>query len=803
MSGESRQQALGACQNANPDHPPATTAWALGQIENLEDVLVDRAIAIAKTNGYAPYTTTLRAAWREAVRSLTEALGHALCDNRPGPGGPQAEIEYRKDPRFARMRAIARTHRSVGISLELYLGLFKHFRRIYLDALGGLDLPKGARADLLARALDFFDESELSVTADWTAAGEAERLRELQARARALTLKRDRYVAIFESLRNPAFLLDQGENLVHANKAALDLFVGQGEEGDGLYLPERNQLAERLGPVLTDVLGVDRAPSPEDTVERVAWLETSTGWRCFDVRLRPLHDAVQNTALGQLLQLYDVTAHREATEQAQRAERQMSRFLATMSHEIRTPLHSVLGAADLLRKSEDAARDTYLDVIQSAGQSLLLTLNNVLDFSKLENGSVVPQPTDIEIRPALEAVCAMAAIGPDAERSALSLVVEPNVPDRVRIDWAMTRQVLTNLLSNAVRHDGGRGVRLRVAARGTDPGGVLMRFEVADHGPGLSDEAAEALRRPFDETNARHTTQGGAGLGLAISGHLVGSMGGRMDFTNVKDGTEIWFEIPASHGAVCRTDAPTKTKIGPVSGGRCLLVDDDQLGAIVSRHQLASIGFEVDHAKTLSEARGALAARNYDAVVVDYLLPDGTGPELLDEIAAGPEQVSPRLVGLSANAEALHACETARAGFHAVLAKPADASTLAKALLRQSEPTAVSATSERPRVTSLEGLSEETVAAMIDAFREQWSAFRDELADLRGGAPSKIVADLAHRLAGTTAQLGLVDLEDALRELERRSRLDASDVDDLLGLLDQPLESKVSWHQLLAVEDVQ
>ena len=804
MEGTSREQTVGApvrqheADDTAEAHATAEAAIA-ARLNGLEDRLVEHSIELANTTGYAPYTTTIRAAWVEAVRGLTEALSDNLSRPRAGPRGPQAEVTYRHDPRFAKMRKIARMHRSVGITLELYLGLFKHFRRVYLDALATVPASPEMRARLLDRTLDFFDETELSVTADWNDAGDDRRLHELQARTRSLTLAKDRYVAIFESLRHPAFLLDRSHGLAHANQAALDLFVDASEAGDSLYRHGRRELAMRVEQMLGDVL------DPESEPEPTVWIDTLAGRRCFDLRLRPLHDAVENTSLGYLIQLYDVTAYHDATEKAQRAERQMSRFLATMSHEIRTPLHAVLGAADLLRLSEDAARETYIDVIQSAGQSLLQTLNNVLDYSKLENGPPTPRPADIEIAPALQAFCGMAVVGPEAGSTQLSLELSPAVPACVQIDWAMTRPVLTNLVSNALRHDEGGGVTLRVEpVTPTTSDAPMLRFEVTDNGPGLSAEDAETLFRPFEDISARPTAAGGTGLGLAISRYLVSALGGRIDFETTTCGTRIWFDLPLRAAAEATAPAAHEAATSVASGGRCLLVDDDPIGALVTVRQLERAGFTVDRAATLREARAAFDDTAYDAVVVDYLLPDGIGPDLLADLRRSGLAHDTRFVALTANVEALNASNDLRKGFSRVLAKPTDTANLAEALHgpgnwtggRPDQGQPVAAT-PNPVRDGLEGRSAVTIAARADAFHTQWSDFRARLTALQNGGRCGELGDIAHRLAGSSAQLGLVELEAVLRELEQRCNTEHTAPEaELIARLNLPLEHAASWRRL-------
>lgn len=747
-----------------------------------QEDLVDQSIEIAKSNGYAPFTTTIRAAWVEAVLSVTEAVGTYISLDG-GLSGPEATTDYAKDPRFAQMRRIARIHRSQGITLQMYIGLFKHFRNIYVAALDGFDGCPDLNA-LRARMLDCFDEAELSITADWTESGDNQRLRELQERTRTLTLDKDRYFAVFESLRNPAFLLDRQKALVNANQAAAELFLGDVQAGDIIYLRSMRRRKLTLQQALDRVLAV----TPE--ADAAIWLDTLAGQRCFDIRMRALHDAVENTALGHVLILNDVTAHQNAVQKAQQAERQMSRFLATMSHEIRTPLHSVLGATDLLRNSDVDTHANYLDVIESAGQSLLQTLNNVLDYSKLENSPPVPRPVMTDLRAAIEAFQRVAAIRTTEQKPPVRAVVAPDVPRRVGIDWAMTRQVLTNLVSNAIRFDDGCGVHIDVSALSTD----FLRFVVRDHGPGIGDADAAALTQPFNQIEARDTGCGGAGLGLAISSYLVRAMGGRIGYENVDDGSRVWFELPHSAIASAHDECPDDR--GPSvsrgnTGCRCLLIDDDHAGSMVTARQLELLGFSVDQAGTVTQAMKRAAAADYDVFVVDYLLPDGDGPTLVKSLSALHPHA--RAVAFTANVEAVKDSDQANRLFDAVLAKPADLAALGDALRW------VGGGSKTVRTISavapVSELTEETAQAMAKAFADQWDAFCDEF--LTGGPVPELTAlgHAAHRLAGSAALLGLGEVETPLRSLERKCDSGApwSEIEPVLASLEVDLETLTSW----------
>ncbi len=497
-----------------------------------------------------------------------------------------------------------------------------------------------------------------------------------------------------------------------------------------------------------------------------------------------------------------MTSHRRATEKARESERGMSRFLATMSHEIRTPLHSVLGATELLRTADTAAAEGYLDVIETAGETLLQTLNNVLDFSKLENETPAVRPQPVELAAALDTFGRVATVGRSPGRVPLRFEIAPGVPERVMIDWAMTRQVLGNLISNALRLDDGRGVTVTISPADPAPG---LRFEVRDHGPGIPPEAAAALFRPFDKTGARDTGNGGAGLGLAIAHHLVEAMAGRIGYRNCDPGALLWFEIPVTPCAAPKAeqDAPPAMP-APVTGRqrRCLLVDDDPIGSLVTEKQLERAGLSVDRVTTLAAAHEAAAGARHDVFVVDYALPDGDGASLvrqLKERLDGPR----RFIALTANVEALNGPGGDHALFDTVLAKPVDKNTLAAALLGAdpAERSAPALPGRRP-APDLSGLSADTIRAMRTAFETAWTQFRTTLRDAEARAAPAELADLAHRLAGSTATLGLHELEQPLRDLERRCRAEgaAADLAGLAARLDRDLDGLHSWARLAELE---
>jgi two-component system aerobic respiration control sensor histidine kinase ArcB len=748
------------------------------------DALVDAAIVRAKSNGYARYTTTIRAAWEEAVACVTEELSGYLFEAETASSGPFANTNYAADPRFARMREVAIRHRANGVTLQLYLGFLKHFREVYLDLIG----PAGGDPEI-ARSRDevrgFFDLTELSIASDWADATDDVKLRDLQMRNRAVTQEKDRYFSVFESLRDPAFLLDREKRLITGNQAAAEIFVGEAGAGEIAYL---SAMRARRAPLEEALKGLDLWNADQPEGKNALWIDTRHGRLCFDARVRQIHDAVENLRLGYVVILHDVTEHRRATDEAQRAQRAMSQFLATMSHEIRTPLHGVLGAAGLLRAAEPDRVEVYCDAIEGAGRHLLQTLNKVLDYSRLEARPPAPTPRVVELRSVLADYAGFAATLARNAGVACRLETSNRLPAWVEIDWEMTQQVLTNLISNAARHSRG-DISLAVRRRDRKGRPPVLRFEVADSGPGIPPEVAEALFEPFGAVTPGRGETSGSGLGLAISRRLVTAMGGEIGFRNHRMGATFWFDLPLVPAAPAEPIAPAAHTLAPansLAGRRCLVVDDDSVSQFVILENLRRLNLVAVEAGSIAMALQSADELAFDIFILDYHLPDGDGIDLLAELRRrGKVRQGARCISLTANAELISGGAGGDpAPFDAVVPKPADTESLLKALTGERRQAGATA----PRI-DMDGLSPSVVHAMVEAFESQWhgdyAAFLRALDDRDPAAAAKI----AHRLASSCATLGLIDIADVLKAFEAgcRSRAPISDFgpwrDRLLPLL--------------------
>ncbi|WP_042206213.1 PAS domain-containing hybrid sensor histidine kinase/response regulator [Paenibacillus durus] len=496
------------------------------------------------------------------------------------------------------------------------------------------------------------------------------------------------HALILNSVSEGIFGIDMEGRTMFINPAAADMLgYGPGEWTSRSH-EDPIQLMRLSGEYAGEQMSMLRMFSESgmyDEREGVFWRQDGSSF-LVNYRMSPLYD--KGVRKGTVVVFRDITEEKEirrAKESAEQADRAKSEFLAIISHELRTPMNGIIGMTDLLKDTElDEEQRGYAEIISQSGESLLHILNEVLDFSKIEAGMMTLELKEVDLRSVLQGVSDLFYPKVADKRLNLSYDMDPDLPDTLITDEARLRQILVNLVGNAVKFTNSGSIDIEVKLGAVrNPSRIIVLFTVKDTGIGIPEDRQGQLFQSFTQLHPSiNRKYGGTGLGLAISKKLAELLGGTIGVDSREgEGSSFYFTVEAVlPGGAAPSEAEAEEEIGEPHGlessdaGRygplsILIAEDHPVNRYLMKTFLQKRGYNPDVAEDGEQAVRAANLKDYDLILMDIQMPlmDGLEATALIREKHGPR---PIIIAVTAFARKEDREMCIKAGMQDFISKP-------------------------------------------------------------------------------------------------------------------------------------